>query len=175
MSNNYLSDITDKASQAFDNLFELTLKDVLPVLDERKLEKNRDNISLVLAELMVKDEIISEEINKYITVFSSILERLLGYLCTQEFRWFPDKKNSKKLRELLVAKIKVCKEKELEKPPESLIEIFEILDIPITNQLNLVLELIDERFIQALAINKNEYFSVLRNLKNEIEDLLYEE
>lgn len=64
------------------------------------------------------------------------------------------------------------------KPPvkvaESLVEVFESLDLSLTEQMKDVLEIIDEKFIQASAINKTEYLSILENLKEEIEDALSE-
>lgn len=75
-----------------------------------------------------------------------------------------------------IKKLPEAKGKELfEKPPENLVEIFDILDISVPKQLKIILELIDEKFIQALASNKIEYLSILKNLKDEIEDVLTEE
>ena len=75
-----------------------------------------------------------------------------------------------------IKKLPEAKGKELfEKPPENLVEIFDILDISVPKQLKTILELIDEKFIQALASNKTEYLSILKNLKDEIEDVLTEE
>jgi hypothetical protein len=62
-----------------------------------------------------------------------------------------------------------------EKYPESLVEIFNIFELPASGPLKAILELIDERFIQASANNKQEYLLILKNLKDEIEDLLIEE
>lgn len=75
-----------------------------------------------------------------------------------------------------IKKLPEVKGKELfEKPPENLVEIFDILDISVPKQLKTILELIDEKFIQASASNKTEYLSILKNLKDEIEDVLTEE
>jgi len=75
-----------------------------------------------------------------------------------------------------IKKLPEVKDKELfEKPPENLVEIFDILDISVSKQVKTILELIDEKFIQALASNKTEYLSILKNLKDEIEDVLTEE
>jgi len=75
-----------------------------------------------------------------------------------------------------IKKLPEVKGKELfENPPENLVEIFDILDISVSKQVKAILELIDEKFIQALASNKAEYLSILKNLKDEIEDVLTEE
>lgn len=75
-----------------------------------------------------------------------------------------------------IKKLPEIKDRELvEKTPENLLEIFDTLDISISHLLKAALELIDEKFIQASADNKAEYFSILKNLKDEIEDLLTEE
>jgi len=75
-----------------------------------------------------------------------------------------------------IKKLPETKGKELfEKFPENLVEIFDILDVPVSKHLKAILELIDEKFIQASASNKTEYLSILKNLKDEIEDILTEE
>jgi hypothetical protein len=75
-----------------------------------------------------------------------------------------------------IKKLPETKGKELlEKSPENLVEIFDILDVPVSKQLKAILELIDEKFIQASASNKTEYLSILKNLKDEMEDVLTEE
>jgi len=61
------------------------------------------------------------------------------------------------------------------KSPENLVEVFEGLDFPISDQLKAILEIIDEKFIQASASNKSEYLLILKNLKEEMEDILSEE
>jgi len=75
-----------------------------------------------------------------------------------------------------IKKLPEAKGKELfEKSPENLVEIFDILDISVSKQLKTALELIDEKFIQASASNKEEYLSILKSLKDEIEDAITEE
>ena len=75
-----------------------------------------------------------------------------------------------------IKKLPETKGKELlEKSPENLVEIFDILDVPVSKQLKAILELIDEKFIQASASNKEEYLSILKSLKDEIEDAITEE
>lgn len=75
-----------------------------------------------------------------------------------------------------IKKLPETKGKELlEKFPESLVEIFDILDVTVSKHLKAILELIDEKFIQASASNKTEYLSILKNLKDEMEDVLTEE
>ena len=74
-----------------------------------------------------------------------------------------------------IKKLPKTKEKEVyEEPPISLIEIFESLDILVSNQLEIALELIDERFIQASAISRADYMSILKSLKEELEEILTE-
>lgn len=74
-----------------------------------------------------------------------------------------------------IKRLPEAKGEEFEKPPENLVEVFNMLDIGISKQLKAALELIDERFIQASATNKAEYTLILKNLKEEIEDLIIEE
>jgi hypothetical protein len=71
-----------------------------------------------------------------------------------------------------IKRLPEIKLKKHEKLPENLTEVFDILGIPISEQLKKALELIDERFIQASASNKADYFLILKNLKEEMEDLL---
>ena len=44
------------------------------------------------------------------------------------------------------------------------------LEFSCDERINQLLEIIDERFIQALAKNKEEYYSFLLNLRNEFLD-----
>lgn len=53
---------------------------------------------------------------------------------------------------------------------ESLISLVSDLEFSCDERLNYLLEIIDERFIQALAKNKEEYYSYLLNLRNEFLD-----
>ncbi len=62
-----------------------------------------------------------------------------------------------------------------EKEPDNLLQIFEALDIPVNEQVKTVLELIDEKYIQAHSLNKQEYVENLKKLKTDIEDLIGEE
>lgn len=74
-----------------------------------------------------------------------------------------------------IKKLPKKKEKEFyEKPPNSLVEVFENLDIPVSEQLKVALDLIDEKFIQASASSKAGYISILKSLKEELEELLTE-
>lgn len=74
-----------------------------------------------------------------------------------------------------IKKLPGTKEKEVyEEPPNSLVEIFESLDVPVSDQLKLALEHIDERFIQASAKSLADYISILKSLKEELEELLTE-
>lgn len=61
------------------------------------------------------------------------------------------------------------------KEPGSLAEMFDLLDLSLSDQLRSVIEIIDEKFVQALASNKSEYLLILKTLRDEIEDLLSEE
>jgi len=82
----------------------------------------------------------------------------------------PEEKSLKRIK-----KLPETKRKEIyEKPPDSLVEIFENLDVPISEQLKLALEHIDEKFIQASAKRKSDYMSILKSLQEELEDILTE-
>lgn len=51
---------------------------------------------------------------------------------------------------------------------ESLISMINDIELSCEGKVHYLLEIIDERFIQALAKNKNEYYSFLYNLRNEL-------
>jgi len=53
----------------------------------------------------------------------------------------------------------------------SLNTLIESLDIPLTNDLKVLFNLIDERIIQALSSNEKHYFSLLTEIKEEFEKL----
>jgi len=59
--------------------------------------------------------------------------------------------------------------------PKRLVEVFSFLDLPLSDELVRVIELIDEKFVQAFASNKSEYLLILENLMDEIEDIISEE
>ncbi|HUU89487.1 MAG TPA: ATP-binding protein [Candidatus Glassbacteria bacterium] len=61
------------------------------------------------------------------------------------------------------------------KDPTNLAEVFDLLDLLLSDQLRSVIEIIDEKFVQASASNKSEYLLILKTLRDEIEDLLSEE
>jgi uncharacterized coiled-coil DUF342 family protein len=61
------------------------------------------------------------------------------------------------------------------KAPESLVDVFNIIDFPVSDQLKSILEIIDEKFIQAYASNRSDYLLILKTLKEEIEDTFTKE
>lgn len=69
-------------------------------------------------------------------------------------------------------KLPEVKRKKPSKEPENLVEVFNNVDIPVPEQLKKILDIIDEKFIQASANNKAEYLLILKNLEAEIEDEL---
>lgn len=118
MNDNYYSDALEKASQSLENLVEVTLKEVLSLLDDRKLEKSKDNVALVVAELMVEsDPAITEKNDDYLCGVEYVLKQILEYLGIQKPRLFfsNDENNLTEIRKLLVDKIKDYKEKKLER------------------------------------------------------------
>lgn len=56
--------------------------------------------------------------------------------------------------------------------PENLVELFDCVDFPVTEELKDILEIIDEKFIQASANNKADYLLILKNLKEDIEEII---
>ena len=62
------------------------------------------------------------------------------------------------------------KEKLQDPKYESLMSLINDLEFSCDERINQLLEIIDERFIQALAKNKEEYYSFLLNLRNEFLD-----
>lgn len=90
---------------------------------------------------------------------------------TKQKRKTPEAKSVERLRRLPVTEGR----KPTERAPESLVEVFDRVDFPLSDQLKDILEIIDERFVQAAAGNKSEYLSILRSLREEIEDTLTRE
>lgn len=58
------------------------------------------------------------------------------------------------------------------KAPESLVGLLDSVDFPVTEALKDILEILDEKFIQAFANNKADYLLILKNLKEEIEEVI---
>lgn len=59
----------------------------------------------------------------------------------------------------------------VEKEVESLVEVFESVDITLSAELKKALEVIDERFIQDSTKNKADYLLVLKELRAELEEI----
>jgi hypothetical protein len=59
-----------------------------------------------------------------------------------------------------------------EKPPESLVDVFESMDITLSEEMIKGLELIDERFVQNLAESRADYLLILRELRTELEEVV---
>ncbi len=79
----------------------------------------------------------------------------------------PEARSLERLRKLPEAK-----HRKSTSEPVSLFEVFSNIDLPISEQLKDILDIIDERFIQASASNKSDYLLILKNLQEEIEDEL---
>ncbi len=69
-------------------------------------------------------------------------------------------------------KLKRKKTISTEKPPETLTEVFQNLDMTLSKELTKALEIIDEKFVQASTSNKADYLATLKELKEELEELL---
>lgn len=72
-------------------------------------------------------------------------------------------------------KLKRKKSISTEKPPETLTEVFQNLDMTLSKELTKALEIIDEKFVQASTSNKADYLATLKELKEELEELFMEE
>lgn len=80
----------------------------------------------------------------------------------------PESKSRERLGKLPKTK---RKRKTLE-APESLVELFDSVDFPVTEELEDILEILDEKFIQASANNTAEYLLILKYLQEEIEEVI---
>jgi len=58
--------------------------------------------------------------------------------------------------------------------PESLIDVLETLDLTLAEEVKAAMELLDERFIQSCASSKAEYTQILKELQEELEDIVLE-
>lgn len=79
----------------------------------------------------------------------------------------PEIKSLERIKKL--PEIKPKKERRL---PENLTEVFSMLGISISEEAKKALEVIDEKFIQSSAGSKSEYLLAMRNLKEELEDII---
>lgn len=71
-----------------------------------------------------------------------------------------------------IKKLPEIKPKKEEKFPESLPEVFESLGLTVSTEVKRALEIIDEKFVQALANNRADYLLIIKSLKEEIEDII---
>ncbi len=58
--------------------------------------------------------------------------------------------------------------------PESLIDVLEAVDLALPEEAKAAMELLDERFIQSSASSKAEYTQILKELQEELEDIVLE-
>ena len=58
------------------------------------------------------------------------------------------------------------------KLPESLPGVFESLGLTVSDEIKKALEIIDEKFVQALANNRTDYLLLIKSLKEEIEEVI---
>jgi len=56
--------------------------------------------------------------------------------------------------------------------PDTLVGVFESLDVTLSKDLNKSLEILDEKFVQASTSSKADYLEILKELKDELEELL---
>lgn len=56
--------------------------------------------------------------------------------------------------------------------PENLPDLFDALGLSVSEDAKKALEIIDEKFIQAVAGNRAEYLLIIKNLKEELEDII---
>jgi hypothetical protein len=80
----------------------------------------------------------------------------------------PEAKSIERIKKLP----EITQKKILVKSPESLVEVFDSIDLAIPDQFRDILEIIDEKFVLASASNTSEYLLILKNLREEIEDIL---
>lgn len=65
-----------------------------------------------------------------------------------------------------------ARKEEGEKPPESLVDVFESMDITLSEEMIKGLELVDERFVQNLAESRADYLLILKELRTELEEVV---
>ncbi len=133
-----------------------------------KLKGGSKEIQSGLKELAMQKT--SLKVQEHLKEIQQLINQKSNKPKTLKFKKLPELRLFEKMK-----KLPHVKAAEAEKEPENLLEVVESLDLPMNEQLKIVLELIDERYIQATSVSKEEYIDNLKKLKTEIEDLFNEE
>ncbi|MEK0337653.1 MAG: hypothetical protein QQN41_09505, partial [Nitrosopumilus sp.] len=148
----------DNTDQLLDDLVEI--HDIHQQLDKR-IERNvlRPK-SIDTAKQVVKSaKILEKQIQSFITESKS-----------KKSKKTPESKSHKRR-----GKLPKRKTSKTEKPPETLAEVFQSLDMTLSKELTKALEILDEKFVQASTSTKADYLATLKELKEELEELFMEE
>jgi len=141
-----------------------------------EIRKIHDQIEGRLERKVLRKERVED--GKKVVQSAKILEREIQRLIDETRKKVKAKPEGKTPEVKSLERLKRLPKTKLErvpvKSPESLVEVFNSIDFPVSDQLKNILEIIDEKFIQASASNKLEYLLILKNLKDEIEDVLSE-
>ena len=109
----------------------------------------------------------AQDLNKKIIALMDYIQERLTINVNKKNGNKPPQKSTKKSPDF-----SGFKGKEISQDPkyESLMSLINDLEFSCDERIYHLLEIIDERFIQALAKNKEEYYSFLLNLRNEFLD-----
>ncbi len=145
----------DNTDQLLDHLVEI--RNIREQLDKRIQRNVLRPESVDTATQVVKSaKSLEKQIQKFITKSKS-----------KKSNATPESKSHKR-REKLPRRTSIS----TEKPPETLAEVFQSLDVVLSKELKKALEILDEKFVQASTSTKADYLATLKELKDELEDLL---
>lgn len=145
----------DNTDQLLDHLVEI--RNIREQLDKRIQRNVLRPESIDTAKQVVKSaKILEKQIQSFITKSKS-----------KKSKTTPESKSYKRR-----GKLPKRKYNSTEKPPETLAEVFQSLDMTLSKELTKALEILDEKFIQASTSTKADYLATLKELKEELEEEL---
>lgn len=168
--------------------------------DEKAIEEINNAIKEVKT-LNVEIQYHLEQPEKLITdaiILNSVIEKITGRIKRKSLGGMEKEanrilRNAKKLRKIIDNAIRKeargkkgtikeaieiakttpeAKQRTEQNPPSNLIEVIQLLDIQVGDELKIVLQTLDELFIQTKSKNKNDYLLILKDIKNQIEQNL---
>ncbi len=132
----------------------------------------RDSLSKRIQRKVLRPESINDakEVVKLTKNVEKQIQSFIAKSKSKKSKTTPESKSHKRR-----GKSKRKRTSSTEKPPETLNEVFQSLDITLSKELTKALEIIDEKFVQASTSTKADYIATLKELKEELEDLFMEE
>jgi len=113
-----------------------------------------------------------EDANDIIIKIKSLIQEIQDLISQKKKK--KTKKSSKSIITDLVSAPDVSQTTKSEPIPDDLVQLIELIGLNINNELKVILNLLDEKYIQSKAKNEEDYIHTLLQLRKDIEELFEE-